>query len=213
MGVVLKQRTAFFLQGSIILIMSESSSTSLRAPNSLNSGGVVLCLEESNFLHTLARLCRGEIDYGDETLVSQREGLGLRERDVMFLCEAFREGGDVSRVFSPREVSVFLHKRAVGRLMDWGVGEGLCDNGHLTKEEMGAYLARVFRGTEDLKERQWAFEQWSKLHDNEEKRKASGSRAGSGVNIVIIDPYQRGAGGSPVSVGGKDISGVVDVSD
>ena len=201
----------FFTNLYIIFMTCEKLQKS--EPSGINGGGVILSVVETSLLHIIAGVCRGDGSHSIEELYRQADDMGLRHCECDFLVEAFREGGDIHRLWSPRQISSFLRKRAVGRLMDWGVGEGLCDNGMLTKNEMDAYLARVFRSEEsDNKERHWAFEQWSKMHENQEKRKA-GSRAGNGVNIVIIDPYQRGVGGSPVSVGGKDISGVVDVSD
>lgn len=168
---------------------------------------------ESVFLGLLGEYVRGERRFTDDELWVGAQACGMKSRrEMLFVAESFREDGDVSGKFTPREIGMLMRKRCVSRLIDWGWHEGLCDSCRLSDEEFQAWLTGMIRDeTLDFKERKWAAETWLRLRGQDVKKSSSESSGGAKVQIVISNPYG-GSCGNAVEVrsvaGEQVVSGV-----
>ena len=160
---------------------------------------------ESEFLRLLGEEVRagglGKLGYKHRKgMLDVASLLRLGEDAVEFLASSFSPGGlDRSR-WSSRAIGGMLRRKSVSRLVEWGYGEGLCDNGRMCQSEFEAWIAELMRDeSADWSQRKWAGEMWAKLRGQE---KSSGvSSGGAAIQIVIANPYGGGEVRSRVSGG------------
>lgn len=155
-------------------------------------GGIVLTRVETDFLKLLGECVLGNRSYGDGELVSLAKSLGFRSRrEVEFVGESFREGGDPSLEFTPREVGMYLRRRHISRLLDWGFREGLCSGYRVDDLELQSWLCGLIRDEgREFRERKWAADLLVSLRSQDIRRATQSSGgAGARVQIVIGNPY------------------------